>query len=295
MDESDLDNHVQRTADWLRTGINPNSNGTENEIAQGLAKLNQQIQQAQKGMGQAKPGQPGAGQDDPTRALDQVARLRGQLEAMARSREGGGSEPGKGGQNRPGQNAQRSGQQSGSPGSPGRNSQQSAGNGQRQGGSAVNQPGQRGGSGDTRPGGGTAAGTVWDNYDTGNNTPRARGQQQAAPTDASGNPADTERSFAQSMRELNQLRQTVKGDSQAEKEISELTRQMQHLDPSRFPGNPVMVEQMHREVLSSVDKLELLLQHNGAAAEARTGKPYAIPAGYRDSVAEYYRRLSKNP
>ncbi len=42
MDQSDLDNHVQRTADWLRGGINPNSNGTEAEIAQGLQKLNQQ-------------------------------------------------------------------------------------------------------------------------------------------------------------------------------------------------------------------------------------------------------------
>ena len=295
MDESDLDNHVQRTADWLRTGINPNSNGTENEIAQGLAKLNQQIQQAQKGIGQAKPGQHGAGQDDPTQALDQVARLRSQLEAMSRSREGSDRESG---QNRPGQNGQRSGQQSGNPGSPGRNGQESAANGlssQRQDGSAENQPGQRGGNGDTRPGGGGAVGTVWDNYDTGNNTPRARGQKQAAPTDASGNPLDTERSFEQSMHELSQLRQTLQGDPQAEKEIAELTRQMQHLDPSRFPGNPAMVEQMHREVLSSVDKLELQLHRDGASTEARTGKPYAVPSGYRDSVAEYYRRLSKNP
>ena len=295
MDESDLDNHVQRTADWLRTGINPNSNGTENEIAQGLAKLNQQIQQAQRGMGQAKQGQPGAGQDDPTRALDQVARLRGQLEAMARSRDGGNGEPEQNGQNRPGQSGQLSRQQSGNPGSPGRNSQQSAGSGQRQGGAAENQPGQRGGNGDTRPGGGAAGGTVWNNYDTGSNTPRARGQQRAAPADASGNPVDTERSFAQSMHELSQLRQTLQGDPQAEKEIADLTRQMQNLDPSRFPGNPAMVEQMHREVLSSVDKLELQLQRNGASTEARTGKPYAVPAGYRDSVAEYYRRLSKNP
>ena len=50
MDQSDLDNHVQRTADWLRGGINPNSNGTENEIAQGLQKLSQQLRQAQQGM-----------------------------------------------------------------------------------------------------------------------------------------------------------------------------------------------------------------------------------------------------
>jgi hypothetical protein len=76
--------------------------------------------------------------------------------------------------------------------------------------------------------------------------------------------------------------------------VAELTRQMQHLDPSRFPGNPAIVEQMHQEVLSSIDRLELQLARSGTSPEARTGKPYAIPAGYEDSVAEYYKRLSKN-
>jgi hypothetical protein len=56
-----------------------------------------------------------------------------------------------------------------------------------------------------------------------------------------------------------------------------------------------MVEQMHREVLSTVDKLELQLQRDDASTKARTGKPDAVPAGYQESVAEYYRRLSKNP
>ena len=85
----------------------------------------------------------------------------------------------------------------------------------------------------------------------------------------------------------------VHDDPQAAKDVADLTRQMQHLDPSRFPGNPAMVEQMHQEVLSAVDKLELELQRDGGSAEARTGKPDAVPAGYQDSVAEYYRQLSK--
>jgi hypothetical protein len=97
------------------------------------------------------------------------------------------------------------------------------------------------------------------------------------------------------MRALNHLRQMVQNDPQAAKEVAGLARQMQHLDPSRFPGNPAMVEQMHREVLSSIDRIELQLQRDGASTEARTGKPFAVPAGYQDSVAEYYRRLSKNP
>src|SRR6202000_3243184 len=47
MDQSDLGNRVQRTADWMRRGINPNSNGTESEIASGLKKLSDQVRQAQ--------------------------------------------------------------------------------------------------------------------------------------------------------------------------------------------------------------------------------------------------------
>ncbi len=338
MDASDLDNHVQRTADWLRSGINPNSNGTENEIAQGLAKLNQQLQQAQNGTGQGKPGQRGTGPGDQTAAFDQLDRLRTQIQALGRQQNGSNGQSGRNGQGQNGQlgrngqgqngqpgqngqgqqgqngqNGQQGGQQQGNNGQPGnsggfgqngqRNSasaSQPIGRGGRQdgnGGTPTGNPADRNGSanGDTRNGGGGRDGTVWGNFDTGNNTPRARGQQQAAPTDASGNPADSERAFDQGMRELNQLRQMVGDDPQAAKDVQELTQKMQHLDPNRFPGNPAMVEKMHQEVLSSVDKLELQLQHDGGSAQARTGKADAIPAGYQESVAEYYRRLSKNP
>jgi hypothetical protein len=315
MDQSDLDNHVQRTADWLRGGVNPNANGTENQIAQGLQKLSQQLRQAQQGIGQGKPGQRGAGQGDETAALSQVERLRSQLEAMASSRRGNGRQQGRDGQqgqnNQVGQNsnqqgqARGNGQQSGNGGQQGRTGQQSGQNAQGGGstpqvGSGFGQQagdwtGQHGGqSGDVRYGGGYADGTVWGNINTGNNRYGQAGQRPAPP-DASGNPADTERTYQQGVRELNQLRQMVQGDPQATKEVQELARQMQQLDPSRFPGNPAMVEQMHREVLSSIDRIELQLQRDGASTEARTGKPYAVPAGYQDSVAEYYRRLSKNP
>jgi hypothetical protein len=332
MDQSDLDNHVQRTADWLRGGINPNSNGTETEIAQGLQKLDQQLRQAQQGMGQGKPGQRGTSPGDETAALNQVEKLRSQLEAMASSNRGNSrqqgqqngqtGQPGRNGQqgqnNQSGQSGNQQGQNSGSAQQPGNGSQlgrggqlsgqnaqgsnaQQAGGFGQQGGNRTGQRGGQGGDvrsgdvgGDIRYGGGGADGTVWGNINTGNNRYGQPGQRPAPP-DASGNPADTERTYQQGMRELSQLRQMVQNDPQAAKDVQELARQMQQLDPSRFPGNPAMVEQMHREVLSSIDRIELQLQRNGASPEARTGKPYAIPAGYQDSVAEYYRRLSKNP
>jgi len=319
MDDSDLDNHVQRTADWLRSGINPNSNGTESEIAQGLRKLNRQLEDASSALGQSKPGSRSQDQGDQTAALDELDRLRSQIEALHRDRNGPGrpdqngrspnspSSPQNGRQENDGGDLSRHGQRSGAPGLNGQShdwssAQQPLGRSGRPGenpatlgspGSANQNSGSL--SGDTRYGGAATDGTVWGNFDTGNNTPQFRGRPQAAPLDASGNPADTERTFDQGMRELNQLRQMLRDHPQAARDVADLTRQMQHLDPRRFPGNPAMVEQMHEEILSSVDKLELQLQLDGAASGARTGMPATIPAGYQDSVAEYYRKLSKNP
>lgn len=279
MDASDLDNHVQRTADWLRRGIDPNSNGTESEIAQGLEKLNQQLQEAQRGVGQSKPGRSASDKSDRTAALDQVEQLRNQLDAMAAL---------------PSRNAEAR-----------QNSQQLQPPGGPQGGEQVHrgQPGESihgtesfgDPSADIRYHGGRGAdGSVSDNINTGNNRYGHPGEHPA-PVGPTSNPDDTERSFQRSLRDLNRLQQLVQDDPQAAKEVAELARQMQHLDPSRFPGNPAMVERMQRDLLSSVDRLELLLRRDGASSEARTGRSYAVPTEYQESVAEYYRRLSKNP
>jgi hypothetical protein len=304
MDNSDLDNRVQRSADWLRSGINPNSNGTEDQIAQGLAKLSQQLQQAQKGMGQAGQGERRGTEQDQAALVDQVERLRNQMESMTRSL-GGRGQAGQNGQPAQGVQGGQDGQQRFSEGSRlSRNGEQSgqAGgqdlqsrgpdNGQGQNGRqrGQSQQAQSGSNG----GGGAVDGTVWNNINTGNNR-YGQPRQQSASSGDSFNFADSEDSYRRSMRELNQLRQMVTDDPQAAKDIAELTRQMQHLDPSRFRGNPAMVEQMHRELLSSVNQLELQLQHDGVSPQARTGNPSDIPAGYQASVADYYRRLSKNP
>ncbi len=328
MDDSDLDNHVQRTADWLRRGINPNSNGTEGEIAQGLQKLSEQLRQAKQSMGQGTHGQGDKTPGDETAALDKVERLRSQLEAMQTSRRGTGTSGQKGEMNPKGQTGGReqgqvSGMQQSGPGQAGEPGRGRAGEaltrdaqGVQQPGSAVGQQAkndsgqrtgnglQRGGdlsvrsgdmSGEVRNGGGASPdGTAWNNINTGNNR-YGPGTARSPSIDSSGSPADTERTYRQGMRELSGLRQAVKDDPEAAKEVEKLARQMQQLDPSRFPGNPAMVEQMHQEMLNSVDRLELQLERDEASTDARTGKPYFVPDGYQDSVAEYYRRLSKNP
>ena len=306
MDDADLENRVQRTADRLRRGVNPNANGTESEIAQGLDKLSRRLQQAQAGMGREKPGAPGAVQGDQSALLNQVERLRQQVEAMSRSQNGG--TPSKGNQpatqhwnpngqlSRNGQPGSNSRAADGAP--PGLSPNRPAGRGDDAtpfGGDLGNQ--LRNGAGeDTRYGGrGGADSPVWNNINTGNNRYAQPRQPGLAPNDASGNPADAERTYQQEIRQLSRLRQMEQGDSQTAKDVTELTRKMQHLDPSRFPGNPAIVEQMHSEVLSSLDKLELELERAGAPPEARTDKPKAVPLGYQDAVADYYKRLSSQP
>ena len=300
MDNSDLDNHTQRTADWLRRGINPNANGTEAQIAQGLEKLKEQLQQAQQAMNEEKGAQRGAGsqpgQADQAAALDAIERLRNQVESMTRAGARGNQQNAQPGNSPAGQQNGQAQQQAQWQANQqlSRGGAQAGGNPDRRGGNAFSSSGDVGGPRrDTRNGGQVADSTVWGNINTGNNTYGPRG----VPTsdDPSASYADTERTFQQELRELNQLRQMVKDDPEAAREAQELARQMQNLDPRRFPGNPEIVERMHREVLGSIDRLEIALERRASAAqESRAGKSHTIPEGYQDSVADYYRQLSKN-
>jgi hypothetical protein len=135
-------------------------------------------------------------------------------------------------------------------------------------------------------------GTAWNNINTGNNHFDRSGR--AAP-DNSPVPADPEATYRQGLDELSQLHHLAQNDPTALKEIQDLVREMQRLDPKRFPGNPAMVEQLHTEVLSGVDKLELQLRHDSGdeAGQVRTTKEPPVPAGYEEAVAEYFRRLGK--
>ena len=146
-------------------------------------------------------------------------------------------------------------------------------------------------SGDIRYGGAVDS-TVWGNINTGNNR-YGRPGERPAPVEPS-NLDDSERTLQQGMRDLNELRHVVRNDPQAAKEVADLVRRMQQLDPSRFPGNPALGERMQRELLSSVDKLELVLRREGASSGARAEKASSIPTEYQEPVADYYRRLSKN-
>jgi len=91
------------------------------------------------------------------------------------------------------------------------------------------------------------------------------------------------------------VRAAVQDSPEARQQLQSLIEQMRNLDPSRFPGNPALVEQMHQQLVSDVDMLELQLRHQldeNSSGNIRNTDPAKIPSGYQDSVAEYYRKLS---
>jgi hypothetical protein len=294
LDQEDLQTRLQRSADWLRRGIGPNSLSAESGMSTDLQRFGDQVRQAQQALGAGQQQDQG---QNAQAAIDRLERLRNQMAGITRDMGAAGD------LGRQGSREDRNGQ-----------------NGEagqfRQNGQSGQDTGRlsRSGTPDGGAGGGPASGQVGDDYtrgygqryggarggnnnwwiDTGNNSNLP---QPVAP-DNSPLPPDPERSYQQSLDGLNQLRQTVGSDPETGRELQELIREMQQLDPRRFPGNPALFEQLHTQVLNDVDKLELQLQRkldDKQSGQIRSSNPMPMPAGYQDAVADYFRRLSKNP
>jgi hypothetical protein len=316
MDENNLGTRMQRSSDWLRSG--EFSDPAETALTNDLRKLGQQVSDAARALGSAQQAsQDGAlsrAMDDLSRLRDQLAGLGGRPNAQPGQGQPGQGQPGRGGQpgQRQAQNGQlsRSGQsgqagQAGQPGQQGGQSGQAGQGGQAGGQRAGGQPqagpdgGAQGGPIGNRlagpagnpAGGGYRDGNRFGAYDTGN----TRISGQAVAPQQGPNPPDTQRVIDQGLNLLNQVRAVVQDSPEARAQLQALIEQMRNLDPSRFPGNPALVEQMHQQLVSGVDALELQLRRQleeNRGGTIRNPDPTKVPAGYQDSVAEYYRKLS---
>jgi hypothetical protein len=292
LDENDLGTRLQRSSDWLRSGNF--SDPLETALTGDLQKLGQEIKDAGRALGTAQRG--GADDAGLNRAMDNLSRLRDQLAGLGGNP---GSQPG----SRPSGQSQPGGQQfqggalsrNGQPG--GQGGRQTAQNGQG-GGQRGGQFGGQTGDRQAGPLGNPAAGAGdrgryngAGDLDTGN----TRIQGRAAAPQQGPNPADTQREIDQGLNLLNGIRSSVQDSPEARAQLQALIDQMRTLDPRRFPGNPALVEQMHQQLVSEVDALELQLRrqldenHGGTI---RNTDPAHVPAGYQASVAEYYRKLS---
>jgi hypothetical protein len=276
MDESDLETRLQRSADWLRSGVDPNGNGTEAQIASGLQRLSDEMRQAQQALAAGAPGQE---TNTAESVLNNVERLRRQIEALS------------------GQDGQNQGRESYQAGALSRNEQGSQGSPGGRQGSQGGRSGDGYGAvdGNRQAGAGGRNGTLYGDFDTGNNarpgTPRSAPAQQT-PT------VDNQKVVQQGLSELAQLRKEVANDPEAQRQVQELITAMEHLDLGRFPGNPAMVEELHQRLLSGVDTLELQLRRKAddkRPGQIRSADSLEMPPGYKDAVADYFRRLSTTP
>ena len=312
MDENDLGTRMQRSSDWLRSG--DFSDPAETALTNDLQKLGQQVGDAARALGSAQHTSEDAAIN---RAMDDLSRLRDQLAGL------GGRPNSQPGQGQPGvpavpnrrslpgpDNRQPANPVSsrGNPVSPGNRASRRSGWSRRSSGaravrrrpSAVKLAADRrarsadriaGATGNPAGGAGNRDGTAFGNYDTGN----TRISGQAVTPQQGPNPADTQRQIDQGLNLLNQVRAAVQDSPEARQQLQSLIDQMRNLDPSRFPGNPALVEQMHQQLVSSVDALELQLRRQLDETQGgtiRNTDPAKVPAGYQDSVAEYYRKLS---
>jgi hypothetical protein len=77
--------------------------------------------------------------------------------------------------------------------------------------------------------------------------------------------------------------------------MQDLLRQLQTLDPRRFAADPDKLAALEQQILADSEMAELILRRklDEEHGSVRTTTPQSVPPGYAESVAEYFRRLSR--
>jgi len=280
MQQQELRLKMKWSLEYMRRGMAEYSLPREMSVTQGLNQLRDRLREAQSALNRQQPGQ---GQDVEA-ALARAEQLRQQLEQMKSAAEGRQSQA-KGGQQKGSQAGQKGqgqqpgqgqGQEGQTPGDqPGEMAQgqgsQSGGNPQQGGGDS---PGIQEGDGHAGPG----AGEFW-----------GRGVDSAY----------ADRVIRNGVRDLTQAEQLLRGNQAVPRDtyrdVQDLIRQMQRLDPRLLAADPSRLSAIVGQLVESVDQVELELRRVTDAQQTgsvRSGAAQPVPPGYADAVAEYFRRLA---
>jgi hypothetical protein len=267
---------MQAQSQYLRNGQGAYVAPREAPITQALDQLSDDIKQAQQAMGNGNQQQ--QARNDLDHSVNQVERLRDQMERLA-GRNPGGQQPGdQQGQGQQGQGQQGQGQQGGNqPGNQGGASRVGGGfnNGQINAGNRFGGP--NGGAYDPRLGNG-----------------RFNNQGAYDLPDQFGVP-NTGQVARDAARELNELRMQFKDDPDVLKQITDLEREVQRLETGDTAG-PELQQRLNRTILPNLETLEVQLRRQAEEkgnGQVRSGSMDKVPAGYTDAVAEYFRKLSR--
>ena len=306
MQQQEIPRDLQRNATWIRNGMGDYALMSEFQVTQGLNSLRDQLRQAQQSLASgSKDGQ----QDDKAleQALNNVERMRQALQALQQGQHGQqGGQPGQqqgqlqrgqqqgqqGGQQQgQGQQSQQGGQQQGGQqqGGQQQGGQQQGGQqqgGQQQGGQQAGgrqggtwQPGQPGG-----PGGGS---DLWNGGNWGG----------AYPWDPRNpiRPEDYQTAYRDAIQSLNQLQQQLRDDPNAVRDIQGVIRDLRQFDPFHYSNDSLLGERI-QAALAGVEQVEMELRRKvdtTAGGSVRSPGTEQVPQGYEESVADYFRKLSK--
>jgi hypothetical protein len=112
-------------------------------------------------------------------------------------------------------------------------------------------------------------------------------------------PEDFTNNYNQTLQTLRQLEQQAQGNDPAMvKDLQNLIRDMQRLNPNTYANDPLLAERIQGALMGGVQQVEMELRRkveeaNGTGSVRSSGGE-KVPPGYQDKVAEYWRKLSKN-
>ena len=110
-------------------------------------------------------------------------------------------------------------------------------------------------------------------------------------------PEDFQNNYNQTIQTLRQLEQQAQGNDPAMvKDLQNLIRDMQRLNPNTYANDPLLAERIQGALMGGVQQVEMELRRkvedaNGTGS-VRSAGGEKVPPGYQDKVAEYYRKLS---
>ena len=111
-------------------------------------------------------------------------------------------------------------------------------------------------------------------------------------------PEDFQNNYTQTLQTLRQLEQQAQGNDPAMvKDLQNLIRDMQRLNPNTYANDPLLAERIQATLMGGIQQVEMELRRkvedaNGTGSVRSPGGE-KVPQGYQDKVADYYRKLSK--
>lgn len=107
---------------------------------------------------------------------------------------------------------------------------------------------------------------------------------------------EMEQALREGVRPVPRLTRDLQTSGIYREDLEEIRRFVKGLPNSRFAGNPELLAQEYRRLLSLLEQLELQVRRKveeEQGSQVRTSVSEPVPEEYREAVAEYFRRLSR--